>query len=245
MRQYGCNSVRAASEYFQKSCAPGAMSGEFPGVSSRYSNLCDLCHGSMNQFCKRDVTEPFYGHTGALRCLVEGGGEVAFLKHTTVSENTHGKNKAIWVRNMIPGDFELLCRDGTRSSVDQFATCNLGKVASNAIVARENDPEQVIDAYINLFMYGQQYYGHGSNEVNALSFSMFISPVGFPDLIFQDATEVLRIVPEDKRNYKDYLGTELLRAIENTDCTAGCANKNLSVILFSFTVAFVFKLIIY
>ncbi|KAG1669472.1 Melanotransferrin [Nymphon striatum] len=245
MRQYGCNSIRAASEYFQKSCAPGAMSGEFAGASSQYINLCDLCHGSKSQFCKRDGIEPFYGHTGALRCLVEGGGEVAFLKHTTISENTDGKNKDIWIRNMIKGDFELLCRDGTRSSVDQFASCNLGKVASNAIVAREDDPDSIIEAYINVFMYAQQYYGHGSNYENSFSFPMFGSPVDSSDLIFQDATELLKAIPKEKQNYKDYLGKEFLRAVENTDCTAGCANNRFSVILYSFTVILVVKLIAY
>ncbi len=48
------------------------------------------------------------------RCLVEGGGNVAFVKHTTVMENCDGKRKEWWARNQLTTDYELLCRDGTR-----------------------------------------------------------------------------------------------------------------------------------
>jgi len=52
---------------------------------------------------------------GALRCLIEGGGQVAFVKHTTVSEVADGKRKETWARNILSGDYELLCRDGKES----------------------------------------------------------------------------------------------------------------------------------
>lgn len=47
-----------------------------------------------------------------MRCLVEGGGDVAFVKHTTVYENVDGKRKQWWARNTLKYDFQLLCTDG-------------------------------------------------------------------------------------------------------------------------------------
>jgi hypothetical protein len=44
--------------------------------------------------------------------LVEGGGDVAFVKHTTVYENADGKRKQWWARNTLSYDFQLLCPDG-------------------------------------------------------------------------------------------------------------------------------------
>ena len=39
---------------------------------------------------------------------------MAFVKHTTVTENCDGKRKEWWARNQLTSDYELLCRDGTR-----------------------------------------------------------------------------------------------------------------------------------
>ena len=64
--------------------------------------------------------EDFYGNTGAFRCLVEGGGDVAFVKHTTVMENCDGKRKEIWARNQLTADYQLLCRDGTRKKATEY-----------------------------------------------------------------------------------------------------------------------------
>lgn len=55
-----------------------------------------------------------------LRCLVEGGGDVAFVKHTTVMENCDGKRNEIWSRNQLTKDYQLLCRDGTRKAATDY-----------------------------------------------------------------------------------------------------------------------------
>lgn len=49
---------------------------------------------------------------GALRCLIEGGGDVAFVRHSTVAETAGGRRREWWARNTLRDDFQLLCPDG-------------------------------------------------------------------------------------------------------------------------------------
>uniref|UniRef100_A0A1B0AR72 Transferrin-like domain-containing protein n=1 Tax=Glossina palpalis gambiensis TaxID=67801 RepID=A0A1B0AR72_9MUSC len=238
IRPYGCDSVRAAAEYFTKSCVPGATSNEY-NTGVPYDSMCDLCHGSSYRYCRRDASEDYFGYTGAFRCLVEGGGHVAFVKHTTVMENTSGKRKEWWARNTLNDDFELLCTDGTRAELYDYKRCNLGKVKANAIVTRggRNYNETEINAYINLLTYAQQLYGR--KDVDAFSFSMFSSPFGHYDLIFQDATRQLQIIAPNKRRYDVYLGSNYMRARRITDCYAGSRKLERK----SITLLFTFSLI--
>ncbi|XP_014484986.1 PREDICTED: melanotransferrin isoform X1 [Dinoponera quadriceps] len=241
IRGYGCDSVRAAAEYFSKSCVPGALSTEY-NIDVPYDNMCDLCHGASYRYCRRDASEDYFGYTGAFRCLVEGGGDVAFVKHTTVMENTDGKRKEFWARNTFTKDFELLCPDGTRRPTTSYAKCNLGKVAANAIVTRGGYygyNETQINAYINLFIYAQQFYG--SKELDEFSFSMYYSVPPYSDLIFQDATQQLVVVPMEKREYSRYLGPDFMRARRIVDCNAGASAISYS--LFATVVMIVFTFV--
>ena len=56
------------------------------------------------------------------------------MKHTTVRENTDGRNQAEWARNRRSDDYQLLCNDGRRADIDDWKDCNMGKVPANAIV---------------------------------------------------------------------------------------------------------------
>lgn len=66
--------------------------------------------------------------------LFSDGGDVAFVRHLTVRDNTDARNHAIWARNRRSDDYELMCKDGTRKPIDEWRTCHLGKLPSNAVV---------------------------------------------------------------------------------------------------------------
>lgn len=55
---------------------------------------------------------------------------------------------------------------GTRAEINEYTKCNLGKVKANAIVARAEygDEQKHIQAYINLFMYAQTFYGRKTTD---------------------------------------------------------------------------------
>lgn len=62
--------------------------------------------------CRRDASEDYFGHVGALRCMVEGGGDVAFVRHTAPHEVSGGRRREWWARDLLTDDLQLLCVDG-------------------------------------------------------------------------------------------------------------------------------------
>lgn len=91
-----CPMGKALADFFSGgSCVPGAKLAEnnLPeGVSGK---LCSQCAGSEDNQSKRPETkcsgnhlEEYFGYSGAFRCLADGHGDVAFVKHFTVQQNT-------------------------------------------------------------------------------------------------------------------------------------------------------------
>uniref|UniRef100_A0A8C2QX02 Transferrin-like domain-containing protein n=1 Tax=Capra hircus TaxID=9925 RepID=A0A8C2QX02_CAPHI len=183
-------------EFFSQSCAPG---------SDPESSLCALCRGSFKPayMCAPNSHEQYYGSSGALRCLVEKG-DVAFVKHPTVLQNTDGKNPEAWAKNLKPEDFQLLCLDGSRKPVTEAQSCHLAVVPSHAVVSRKDKAD-----FVRRMLFNQQVWEFTSS---AFCPSLFKSPA--KDLLFSDDTECLANL-QDRTTYQKYLGPEYLQAIAN------------------------------
>ncbi|MDR9866054.1 hypothetical protein, partial [Pseudomonas baetica] len=90
------------TKFFASGCAPGA---------EPTSPFCTNCKGSGKAVgdedkCKAKAEEQYYGYAGAFSCLAEGAGDVAFVKHTIVGENTDG-NGPEWARTLKSDDYQL------------------------------------------------------------------------------------------------------------------------------------------
>ncbi|NWS72572.1 TRFM protein, partial [Crotophaga sulcirostris] len=212
-----CNIPQAVSEFFSASCVPSTDQDNYP------SKLCQLCIGddTGNYKCSASNQERYYSYSGAFRCLAQNSGDVAFVKHSTVFENTDGKNTDSWAQNLKSTDFQLLCPNGARAEVTQFAECHLARVPAQAVMVH---PDTSIFALYGLLDKAQVYFG---NSTNGNGFKMFDSSAfQGKDLIFKDSA--VEIVPvKERRTYAEWLGSEYIESLEGMQtpqCT-GAGNK--------------------
>ncbi|XP_073531115.1 melanotransferrin [Phyllobates terribilis] len=223
IRPQGCKIAKAVSDFFSESCVPGANGKEFP------SKLCQLCNGNGlgSNKCENNINEQYYGYSGAFRCLVEKG-EVAFVKHSTVFENTDGNNDKGWASKLNSSDFQLLCPNGARAEVTQYVDCNWAQVPAHAVMVH---PQMNIHALFGLLDKAQDYYGSDSSSV----FKMFnSSKYNEKDLIFKDSTQ--KIVPvREKKTYEQWLGRNYIDSIEGSQCSSSKAITPVNTILLLIT----------
>ncbi|ELV10049.1 Lactotransferrin [Tupaia chinensis] len=183
----------AVSKFFSASCIPGVDGSRFP-------NLCSLCTGPGASKCAASSLEPYFGYSGAVKCLRDGAGHVAFARASTVFEDLPDKAER--------DQYELLCPDNTRKSVDRFKECHLARVPSHAVMARSVDGRE--DAIWELLRRSQEKFG---KEVSS-EFQIFNSPRGSKDLLFKDSTlRLLRVPPRVDTGL--YLGYAYYTALRN------------------------------
>ncbi|XP_033343987.1 transferrin [Bombus vosnesenskii] len=111
------------ANFFTASCAPGAPIE---------STLCQQCVGNSASKddrireaskCKPNNEEAYIGGKGALACLLEDKGDVAFLPSPALLSDVDSSK------------IELLCPNGGRAAVNEWQTCNLGLEPPRLIVS--------------------------------------------------------------------------------------------------------------
>ncbi|GAB5576834.1 inhibitor of carbonic anhydrase [Prionailurus iriomotensis] len=172
----------------------------FPVWIGQPSPNCVNCVWEKTQ---KSVPAPTMNHTSATQvpsmCLMDDAGQVAFVKHSTVLENLPNKADR--------DQYELLCRDNSRKSVDRYEDCYLARVPSHAVVARSVGGKE--DLIWELLNQAQEHYGKDKST----AFQLFSSTLG-KDLLFKDSAQgLLRIPP--KMDTWLYLGYEYVTALRN------------------------------
>nr|ALP46207.1 transferrin [Lutjanus argentiventris] len=193
------------TKFFTSGCAPGADPA---------SPFCTNCAGSGKAVgdeskCKASADEQYYGYAGAFRCLVEGAGDVAFIKHTIVPENT-GDGRPAWANGVTADDFELICPDKEPVPVTDFLSCNLARVPAHAVVTRPESRGEVV----RILLEQQTKFGISGTE----AFRMFESTQG-KNLLFKDSTKCLQEIPAGT-SYEQFLEQEYMTAMTSLrQCT--------------------------
>ncbi|XP_071625718.1 transferrin 1 [Temnothorax longispinosus] len=124
------NESNEIDNFFSKSCAPGAPLN---------SKSCELCVGNIKidddqakqaTKCKPTNAEYYNGGKGALRCLKDGKGDIAFLPLTALQQLDKEKDDA-----GKPEDYVLLCPNGGQAPINDWERCNLGLEPPRIIVS--------------------------------------------------------------------------------------------------------------
>ncbi|XP_043925554.1 serotransferrin-A-like isoform X2 [Protopterus annectens] len=173
----------AVVKLFSASCVPG---------SSSY-RLCRLCKGINKNKCTKSQNEPYYGYEGAFKCLKDGAGDVAFVKHTTVPESERD-------------NYELLCDDGSKKKVNEYEKCNLARIPAHAVVTR--DDKNLMDNIWKFLDLAQENFGKKSRK----PFKLFSHRLG-SDLMFKDSTYRLVRAPDQIDSFS-FLGTKYVSAVK-------------------------------
>ncbi|GMI78787.1 hypothetical protein HRI_001548000 [Hibiscus trionum] len=122
---------KKATEFFPEICAPSGIKG---------SGICGGC-GHDNGTC--DENSPYFGESGAFRCLVEEVGDIAFVKADTVLHySIEGPLNQSWSTKSVR-DFMYLCpQGGCREINDYPGSCSFGSVPANVIMASNSLPNK-------------------------------------------------------------------------------------------------------
>ncbi|XP_068604701.1 serotransferrin-like [Brachionichthys hirsutus] len=187
--------------FFSSGCAPGA---------SPDSTFCKQCVGSGKPVgdeakCKASSEERYYGYAGAFRCLFDNAGDVAFIKHTTVEENSGG-NGPPWASGVNASDYELICPNKAPVNVSEYASCHLAVVPAHAVVTRPDIRDKVVN-----FLLHQQIKFVLNSSPNG--FKMFQSGTS-KNLLFKDSTKCLQEVPIGT-SFEKFLGPEYTDVIKS------------------------------
>ncbi|NXG09618.1 TRFE2 protein, partial [Sakesphorus luctuosus] len=207
-----CDIASAYQNYFWKGCMPGAD-----------GNMCKVCIGDsevegarVSSRCAAGHNERYYGNVGALRCLVgnpsgRSFGDVAFLEHSNLLQNIEDLDSSGWAKGYTALDFELLCPDGTRAAVTEWAACHLGPVPPSTVMTRPVTVTKIYDFLVK----SQESLGSKLNS----EFQLFQSwKYGESDLLFKDTTQYL--VHASHLSYQEILGDSFMQLAQSVfNCT--------------------------
>ncbi|XP_011169617.2 transferrin [Solenopsis invicta] len=132
-----CDYPSIVSRLLSGACTPGIEDSDHSptGMPSDISStLCSACGNQIGfaPFCAGDKTNRYYGDRGAIRCIKEEAGDIAFIEIGNVHNDKHFE----------PSEYRVLCKNGSLAQhvgieVDEF--CALSVTIDSEVVGRKQD----------------------------------------------------------------------------------------------------------
>lgn len=135
--------------FFSKTCAPGTRED---GPTSKANRVWDPLCTACGDDCSDD--EKYAGYPGTIRGLMEDSCDVAFTKQEVALQITSdGTDPEAW-STLSKDDLRLVCPNGGCDTVENWRSCNLAAIPSQAFVGnvellRSEDGKNIKQALVD------------------------------------------------------------------------------------------------
>ncbi|KAL0133776.1 hypothetical protein PUN28_001030 [Cardiocondyla obscurior] len=209
-----CDYPSLMSKLLSGACTPGIEDPNYSHekISSNVaSKLCSSCQRQNNTSCAANETNRYYGDKGALRCLTEGAGDLAFVEMSNIL------NDVTFDWNL----YRILCKNGSLAQYPGFnidELCALSVTIDSEVVGRKRDDEEVHwSNTILALLKMEDWLGY---RVNARRPIHIYGPFnGTRDLLFKDSSSGLVDTSSMKKTVSAY--KELFSHVD--ECSNGFA----------------------
>ncbi|XP_058797852.1 transferrin [Phymastichus coffea] len=177
------------AEFFVKSCVPGA---------ERDSSLCSLCIGNLASKdenlaemtrCSSTEAEDYKGGRGALKCLLDGKGHVAFIPLTAFRQENTTKIT----------DFNLVCPNGGIARIDDWQRCNFGLEPPRVIVSFAGKSPNALEELTHGVLAASSLFSEHPDLLR-----LFGSWAGQSNVLFKDETLTLKSIDNSWNRWKQW-----------------------------------------
>ncbi|KAI4502524.1 hypothetical protein M0802_002436 [Mischocyttarus mexicanus] len=134
-----CKYPGLLSNLLAGACTPGindnyhGLNIVSPNIAKKLCSVCPKVNDTID--CSASNDNPYYGDKGALRCLNEKYGDIAFVEIGNIKQEENDVNQ-----------YHILCRNGSLAStpglnLDRPELCALSATINGEVIARRNDTE--------------------------------------------------------------------------------------------------------
>lgn len=133
----GMTDYEVMLDFFPEQCTAGPPDD---APQEARDAMCQNCIGD----CKRGEGEPYMGYVGSLRCLMEGAGDIGFMKQSTpLDYAADGNTPEDWA-TMNMADLKLVCPGGGCAAPEDYDSCNYARIPSHMVAAAGDLPIEEI-----------------------------------------------------------------------------------------------------